>query len=370
MITTSGTTSAHDLFVPGIGQYENIGDIILRRQLLGWLRPLGRLHVYVGSAHEGYAEGLGLQDSDVCYSSFARWYAAGMRSAANGTAHYVFKPGEIQLSLAGLKEHVAMLPLALLLKLRGGRIVRAGAGTRNKAALPRMLMWPSIALADRVWWRDPATAAYFGVGQVMPDLAFGEGDDPPSTGAHRGLLSVSMRGDRPALPQSWIDGVKQFASDNHLQCVVVTQVARDAARSAELAHALGAQLVDWDGKAHAHQEALLRDVYRQSLLAVSDRLHVLISAFTHGAIPAAAQNDGADKIARHFAAAGIHDMAFDSTGMGGAAIAARLQAARDAGPAMFVRLGVARIELQSVREEIAELLAPTDALLAPTPKTR
>ncbi|WP_203230891.1 hypothetical protein, partial [Agromyces humi] len=31
-----------------IGELLDASDIILRRQLIEWLRPLGRLHVYVG----------------------------------------------------------------------------------------------------------------------------------------------------------------------------------------------------------------------------------------------------------------------------------------------------------------------------------
>ena len=62
-------TSAHvnqqrQIFAVGRGQYENIGDIILRRPLLDWAREAGDLHVYVGASPEGYDEGLGLQPGD------------------------------------------------------------------------------------------------------------------------------------------------------------------------------------------------------------------------------------------------------------------------------------------------------------------
>ncbi|MET1017307.1 MAG: hypothetical protein ABWX76_10845, partial [Leifsonia flava] len=64
------SADAVDIFVPGVGQYDNIGDIILRRQLIAWLKPLGRLHVYVGASPEGYAESLGVGTDDVVYRSF------------------------------------------------------------------------------------------------------------------------------------------------------------------------------------------------------------------------------------------------------------------------------------------------------------
>ena len=63
-------TETTQIFAVGRGQYENVGDIILRRQLLDWLRPVGRLHVYVGQSPDGYDQGLGLRDGDVVYRSF------------------------------------------------------------------------------------------------------------------------------------------------------------------------------------------------------------------------------------------------------------------------------------------------------------
>jgi hypothetical protein len=70
------------IFVPARGQFDNIGDILLRRQLLDWLRSSGPLHVYLGSSPPGYAEGLRLQPEDVRYHSFRAWYLAALRSAA------------------------------------------------------------------------------------------------------------------------------------------------------------------------------------------------------------------------------------------------------------------------------------------------
>ncbi len=351
--------TVHDIFVPAIGQYENIGDIILRRQLLRWLRPAGRLHVFVGAAHDGYEQSLELSPQDVSYSSFLAWYRAALARASQGTASYVFKPGEIQLTLLGTKEHLAMAPLAALVRLRGGKVLRVGAGTRNVALIPKWLIAPSVLLANRVWWRDSGTAHYMGRGQVMPDLAFGEGDptEVALRPAPRDLLTISMRGDRPMLPRAWIEGVRQFAQSQGLTIQIITQVARDAPRSAALAAELGGRLLNWDGAGHAEQEAQLRNVYRRTRAVVSDRLHVLISAYTHGAIPLAPLNDGSDKIARHFDAAGIGGVAFATTSLDSQTISARLQLLADKGPDALARLPAIRVELQQVRDEIVALLA-------------
>ena len=194
------------VFAIGRGQYENIGDIVLRRQLLDWVRPVGEMHVYVGSSPAGYDEGLGLRPEDRVYRSLREWYRVALAAAVRGDAAYAFKPGEIQLTLVGMKEHLSLLPLLLALKLRGGHAVRAGVGTRNFAPLPRALMRPSIALSDRTLWRDDATGAYMGTGEVMPDLAFGEGADDAAVASfaapspERDVLVISMRGDDPARP--------------------------------------------------------------------------------------------------------------------------------------------------------------------------
>lgn len=288
------------IFVPAVGQYDNIGDIILRRPLLDALREHGTLHVYLGDYPQGYRESLRLSADDVVYRSFWSWYRAVMRAAARGNAHYVFKPGEIQLTVRGMKEHVGMLPALALVRMRGGRVVRAGSGARNFAPLPRALMRPSIALSQIVVWRDRETASYLG-GDVMPDWGFAEGSAGHS--GSRELFVVSMRGDRPTPDAAWIKGMRLVAAARNLQIVVVTQVGRDSARTRELASALEARTVDWDGVDHAAQEERLRELYRQAAIVASDRLHVLIAAVTEGAAVVAPLPSAATKIDRHFESA-------------------------------------------------------------------
>jgi len=338
------------IFVPGIGQFDNIGDIILRRQLLAWLRPLGELHIYVGDSPSGYDEALGSLPVDTVYRSFTSWYREAMRSALHGEAAYVCKPGEIQLTVKGMKEHISVLPLLAVIRRRGGVVARVGAGARNFAGLPRLLMRPSIALSDLVLWRDAATADYLG-GEVMPDLAFDDAGTDLS--GERDTLAVSLRSDRRMPPVEWIDGVQSFARDRDLRLIVVTQVLRDRERSRSLAHALGAELVDWDGRDHATQEKALRSEYRRSALVLSDRLHVLIAAATEGATPLALLPQYSDKIERHFSAAGISDVAIDSRGFQTADIVAALDAAVSRGPAS---LDAAREGLSAARSRVAALL--------------
>ena len=132
------------------------------------------MHVYVGHSPWGYDDGLRLGPDDKVYRSLVRWYAALAREALAGRAHSVFKPGEIQLTLIGMKEHLVMLPGIALVRLGGGKVIRAGVGTRNFAPLPRAIMWPSMALSSYTRWRDDRTASYMRVGAAMPDLGYGE----------------------------------------------------------------------------------------------------------------------------------------------------------------------------------------------------
>ena len=349
-----------EIYVPARGQYDNIGDILLRRQLLDWLRASGPLHVYVGEAPDGYAEGLGLTPDDVQYRSFRRWYAAALASAARGRASYVFKPGEIQLTLIGMKEHLAMLPVLALVRARHGRVARVGVGSRNFAPLPRALMGPSIALSNVSLWRDAATAGYLGQGGIMPDLAFASVSDLPDE--VRDVLVVSMRSDLDYPSPAWLAGVRAIAADNGLDIWCVTQVVRDDEKCGQLAADLGGEALRWNGTGHDDQEQRLRALYRRAAVAVSDRLHVLVGALTEGAVPAAllvsANSDAAksDKIARHFAAAGLHDVSIASAGLTADEIAARLQNLLGRREAILAGLAEAQQELQTVRRLLDQVL--------------
>ncbi|WP_210479322.1 polysaccharide pyruvyl transferase family protein [Naasia sp. SYSU D00948] len=355
------------VFAIGRGQYENIGDIILRRQLLDWVRPMGPLHVYVGHSPDGYDEGLRLGPDDVVYRSLLRWYRAALSAALQGNAAYVFKPGEIQLTLVGMKEHLSMLPLLAALRARGGRAVRAGVGTRNYAPLPRALMRPSIALSDLTLWRDVTTASYMRTGQAMPDLAFAEGagdeeierfreHDP-----ERNVLVVSMRADdhiRPYPSRQWLDGVRQYAASRGLEIWAVTQVHVDDERTRRLARDLGGRALTWEHLGdHAGQERRLRELYRRTAVALSDRLHVIIAAFTEGAVPVGSLVDGSDKVDRHFRTIGIDGVSVATRGLSADEFASAIGTLETQRPAMFERLLEARSRLGRHRADVQSVLA-------------
>ncbi|PWJ48646.1 hypothetical protein SAMN06264364_12927 [Quadrisphaera granulorum] len=362
---------ARAIFAIGRGQYENVGDLILRRQLLAWAVPGAPLHVYVGHSPEGYDEGLQLPPDAVTYRSLARWYAAGLREALRGPIGYLFKPGELQLTIVGMKEHLVVLPLLAAVKLRGGRAVRAGVGSRNFAAVPRLLMQPSILLSDLTLWRDVRSVAYMGRGELAPDLAFGEGaPDEVLTASRqrtreRNALVVSLRTDLvpPPYPGTgWIEGVRRYADEEGLEIWAVTQVQVDDERTHQLAADLDAKVLPWPEVAdHWGQEVRLRELYRRTAVALSDRLHVVIAAHTEGAVPFGSLTDGSDKIERHFAAIGLDGVSRDVRGLTADEVVAALRAAEARRPEAMDRLLEARGRLRARRDQVRRLFGLAQA---------
>jgi len=345
------------IFVPAIGQYDNIGDIILRRPLLNVLRPLGELHVYLGAYPAGYRAALRLEPGDVVYRSFASWYRALLAAAIRGEADYIFKPGEIQLTLRGMREHVGMLPALIAVRARRGAVLRIGAGARNRAAVARAMMRPSLALTHASVWRDAGTADYLG-GDWMPDLGFAEGN-APSEGQPRPLMLVSMRGDLPMPGAAWIDAVCYYARAHDLLLHVVTQVARDDDRTRALAAALGAASLPWDGIDHLDQEEALRGLYRRAAVVASDRLHVLIAAATEGATVVAPLVSGRDKIDRHFGAAGFTAVSIVTDALSSDEIADAISTVVTDQANAPEALATARASIAAVNGRIANLISGT-----------
>ena len=369
-----------EIFAIGRGQYENIGDVLLRRPLLEWAREAGNLHVYVGHSPPGYDEGLGIEPTDTVYRSFVKWYLALVRQAWAGRADSLYKPGEVQLTLVGMKEHIVMLPAVALVRLRGGRVARIGAGARNFAPLPRAIMWPSSALSTYTRWRDDHTASYLGFGPAMPDLGYSDGlsDDAvramiAEPGEDRDLLVVSLREDeevapRPYPDQAWMEGIRESARRLGLRIAIATQVSVDDERSRRLAEDLGAEeVVGWPSlEGHSAQEARLRQLYRRAQVVASDRLHVIIAGYTEGAVPVGLQLDDSTKISRHFDTIGVHGVAINTIGLGATELASRIESLAARRAEILGALPAARERLRAVRDDLHALIGRSTEKRAPT----
>ncbi len=68
------------LYTSAAAQFDNLGDLVLRRVLLDRVRPLvEQVHVFLGDAPADYVSALGLQPNDVTYRSYARWESGLLR---------------------------------------------------------------------------------------------------------------------------------------------------------------------------------------------------------------------------------------------------------------------------------------------------
>lgn len=309
-----------EVFVSAVGQHDNIGDTVLRRAYLDVVRPLGRLHVFVGDKSDGYVGGLGLSPDDVVHRVPASWRRC-VRDGLLAGSLYGFDSGETEVRRPYARRYARLAPLLAVNRARGGAAVQVGNGVR--ASEPwRVPISGVLRLCDVVAWRDAWSRDLMGVGTVAPDWGFALGPDAGTlrSGTDRPLLAVSVRqgtGDvrREPPDAAWSARVRALADGLGLTPVVVTQVGRDGPLGDRLARELGAEHVGWADEDHARQEARLRDVYRSCSHVLSDRLHVVVVAATEGAVPvgltapgpAAGSAPGAapDKVERTLTAAGI-----------------------------------------------------------------
>ncbi|MFF2371027.1 polysaccharide pyruvyl transferase family protein [Agromyces sp. NPDC058110] len=294
------------------GQADNVGDSVLRRVYANELRSAGRLVVWAGDPRSGYAAGLRLHP-DEASPGFLSWWLSVARAAVGRGGIFAFNAGEFVPTRRYFAGVVSLLPLLAVHRMRGGRIVWVGAGVRR--TLPGFT-WPFALLAqwsDLLLWRDARSVELMGRGGTMPDWAFGSGqpavvqaDDgarslPGTTGAPgRDLLAVSLRGDRPAPSERWVEAVRGLAHRLGLTPIVVVQVKRDATAAHDLAGRLDAEAAEWATDDHWAQELRVRDVYRRSRVVLSDRLHALVMGATEGAVPLGWCESSNEKIARHF----------------------------------------------------------------------
>lgn len=293
-----------NVFVNAGGQWENIGDSLLRRAYLDALRTAGTLHVYVGG-HAAYASGLGTRPGDRVYTSRGRWLARTALAAALTRPIFAVNTGEMVGDQGEKRRTSWQRWIAELTGRTGGDVVTAGVSVRPGTD-PALTHLPVFTARSAVMtWRDRASRDALGVGDVQPDWAFALGGDAAavreSTGRDR--LMVTMRGDQPEPDETWFDDVRALAGDLGVGIQVFVQVERDADRARVLAERLGADLLTWPaGTGHAAHEETLRAAYRSSVAVVSDRIHALIVGLTEGAVPLGFTTSGSTKVARTFGA--------------------------------------------------------------------
>ncbi|WP_298582732.1 hypothetical protein [uncultured Kocuria sp.] len=301
----TGNQSENRVFVTLTGDYPNIGDALIRRRSLAWARLCGQpVAAFIGRAPDMWCRQIGLTSRDDVYqqANIRAWLVAMLRAPRGYTL--VLEPGEVDLRLNQYKWEVMVLLFVIMTRFKGGRVIRPPRSLSHPSRALTFLHKLGLQLSTVNLWRESDSRRLVGMGRVVPDIAFSEspyGDKSPSR--HR--LLISLRGLRPRPSAAWEEAVRRLAHEQGLSITCVAQVRQDEIRTAELATALGGECVDFGNRDDIEQEQLLRGMYAEATMVISDRLHVLILAALGGCLPCEVVPTPSSKVRTHFQAAGI-----------------------------------------------------------------
>jgi hypothetical protein len=347
-----------NIFIPVVGQFINIGDVLHRRELLSWLKDEGELHIYVGKAPESFIDGLQLNSNAKLYVSLTAWMMQLLISKYKRT-YFVFNPGEIRLERRRLLREILLFPLLCLVRLKRGKVLRVGIAAMSESVNRNILTWKMVfKTTNKIYWRTFDSEKKFDRGEVIPDLAFSDVDEKSINSNNRTYLTISMRGNHPEPCERWFDIVKSIGVTYDLEIITVSQVRSDNERALEISKKLGVKSFIWlDKCSHNEQEKIVNDLYKNSLIIVSDRLHALILAYTRGALPINLLTTNKEKIQHHFDVIGINKVNYLINDKSDVSITLReVQKVVDERDFYIERLLVTKERLENLREEIKLLL--------------
>lgn len=300
---------SNQIMVVATGAYGNIGDAIIRRRIVNWVADLGDIHVYVGNGDGEWLEQLNLKRDAKIYSAVRKRQWLMLPFQRQPVRALVFDPGAIPLGRSALITESIYVLLSILVKLRGGVVIRPPRGVKPGHSLTLFVHRLGVRLSDITLWRTRASLDLVGIGTLCPDTAFQEEKDwKNAVDAHRAYFGISLRGKNPFPSDDWFVQMQEIIRVYELTPVIFSQVREDENRSEELAARLGAQHLTWGTISEAEQEERLRDLYKKCTVVVSDRLHVLILAALGGAVPLEITDSPGEKITDHFAQIGIYGL--------------------------------------------------------------
>jgi hypothetical protein len=305
-----------EIFIVLTGVSGNLGDAVIRRRVLSWSRGLGEIHAYVGKTTPGWVEQLGLRPDEKVYCAADRRAWLKKLLLGRGPRALVFDPGEVPLGTAHLRSEAVFLVVAVLMRLRGGVIIRPPRAIAHLAPTTGFLYRLSARLSHVVLWRNVRSLDAMRVGRLSPDTAFHESHVAGLPPAERTSIVISLRGKRSYPPRAWFEGIENFARTQGLTLTVMSQVDEDEERSRELYESLDRRLttfIPWEGRSDLEQEVAVRALYENAAYVISDRLHVLILASIAGAQPVELVEKPNPKAAEHFDVVGIKGISLDIT---------------------------------------------------------
>jgi hypothetical protein len=331
-----------------VGGYGNIGDALIRRRALSWIRGEGEIHAYVGKAPGHWLEQMGLGSDDLVYDArrASKWVWRLLRTP--GRKSLIFDPGEVLLSRRRLAKELGYLGLTLVARATGAVVVRNPRAIRQPSKSTLMVHRMACRASSLVYWRDQNSLDVMRCGRLVPDIGFSEPQTGGGEWADRSVLTISLRGHRRFPTQEWLSGVRGFADTHGLTVQLVSQVREDEERSGQLASALGAKMEPWGERDDLNQEYVVREIYSRSAYVISDRMHVLVLALLAGAFPLEVVEAPVPKIRDHFQAIGISGVSFDTTDRSSAEIQQFLASRSQSYGTLGVRLAEARAQLDDV----------------------
>lgn len=344
------------VFVSAMGQRDNLGDTALRRAFLDTLRSYGPLTVFVGDRSDGYIAGLGLTGSDTLVRTSPEWRRALLAGARTGSV-YAHNAGEIELQFHYAVRYLRLLPVLALNRIRGGLNLHVGLGVR--AATPwKPVVVAVLRLMHLVGWRDEWSLQYMGIGEYTPDWAFDISgpEDSQAVGTPRSRVAISIRYNGAGAGHGLVSAIRSACTRSSLEPVVVAQIKRDEPAAIELAGLLGGTALTWSSEDMHEQEARVRQLYRESEIVISDRLHALAFGATEGAIPMALSDDPRDKAIRTLSSAGIEVTGIDPHHVTELDLLRILHDAPERRRRLVIALSGAKSNLEHVRRRVGQLV--------------
>lgn len=312
MNNNSDDTRGRAVLVVLTGAYGNIGDGVIRRRVLSWVRDYGTVHAYVGKAPVGWIEQLGLGGDDRIYKSPDRlnW----MKMLVNRTAPValVFDPGEVPLGIESLRSEMIFTALSIIGRMRNTVVIRPPRGIGQFSTIVGWIHRLGAKFSHVVLWRNRRSFELIGHGNLAADTAFQEPQIEGAPWRDRRTLIISMRGKRSFPSDEWIQIVRSIAGTLSLDIQVLSQVREDEVRSGEIARRVGGKFIPWGERSDLDQEVEVRANYERAALVISDRLHVLILAALAGAVPTEIADSPKSKVKEHFTQIGASNIVFDS----------------------------------------------------------
>jgi hypothetical protein len=338
------------VFTSVIAQYWNLGDVVLRRQLLDWLTEAPDLRLQVGAMPEDYLEALPIPSGTRLYRDRREWMRDQLREPGAIT---VWTPGPQSLSKRGpIGAEASRVGWGTLTRIRGGRNLTIGRGYGTPSRLGRFVAWASGRTQSAVLVRDRESTDIVARARLCPDLAFDAFDAPPtSAGAH---LAVSLRNDRDLDRDDLLRTIDALATSRDLEPLVVTQVRTDADNNERLADVLGVEHVGGEASTTRAWLDEVSAAYRRTGTVLSDRLHALAFGVAQGAVPVAPPHGVPEKVTRTLSAAGfVVALPSDAQGMA----TQEWEAAR---AGVLSTLAQAQRQLASHREDVRRLITGVD----------